>query len=168
MICSQFPASTLCKSVLGFLPCDSQGLLNTLQFFQQFVRPAYESALLQMPCELHVVLVERVLEALRIAEIAEPVLAAAERALGNLEHHRLDAGEAGLAGDLDHVVEFVVVTFAGALHEPGINFGAELNFAHGDGVVELVLCLENERKSEPMRRALSSAEFAPCNDSRVG
>jgi hypothetical protein len=46
---------------------------------------------------------------------------------GDFEHHRLDAGEACLGGDLDHVVEFVVVAFAGALHEPGIDFGAELN-----------------------------------------
>jgi hypothetical protein len=29
------------------------------------------------------------------------------------------------------VIEFVVVAFAGALHEPGVDLGAELDFCHG-------------------------------------
>lgn len=71
--------------------------------------------------ELDVVLLEGVLEANGVAEVAEPVFAAAEGAFGDFKDHGLDAGEAGLACDLDHVIEFVVVAFAGALHEPGID-----------------------------------------------
>jgi hypothetical protein len=80
--------------------------------------------------ELHVVLLEGVLELDGIAEIAEPVFAAAESAFGDLEHHGLDACEAGLGGHFDHVIEFVIIALARALHEPGIDFGTELDFAH--------------------------------------
>ena len=62
---------------------------------------------------------------------ADAVALAFLRPFHHAHRHRLDAGEARLGGDLDHVVEFVVVTFAGALHEPGIDFGAELDFTHG-------------------------------------
>jgi len=61
---------------------------------------------------------------------AEPVFGAAEDALRDFERHRLNAGEARLGGDLDHVIELVVVAFACTLHEPGVDFGAELDFAH--------------------------------------
>ncbi len=80
--------------------------------------------------ELHVMLLKCVVELDRIAEITEPVFAATKAALGAFEHHRLDAGEARRGGDLDHVIEFIVVAFAHALHEPGIDFGTELNFSH--------------------------------------
>ena len=71
--------------------------------------------------ELDIVLLEGVSEADGVAEVAEPVFAAAEGALGDFEDHGFDAGEAGLARDFDHVIEFVVVAFAGALHEPGVD-----------------------------------------------
>ena len=60
----------------------------------------------------------------------EPVFGTAEGALGDLEDHRLDPGEARLGGHLDHVLEFVVVALAGALHEPGVDLGTESNVAH--------------------------------------
>ena len=74
--------------------------------------------------QFHVVLRQAVLELRRILEITEPVVG--ERG----QHHGLDPGEASFAGDLDHVVEFVVVGFAGTLHEPGVDFGSEFDFGH--------------------------------------
>ena len=63
------------------------------------------------------------------------------RMLGDLLHKRpviqaMNLFElSSLGGDLDHVVELVVVTFSGALHEPGVDLGTELDFAHGEKCV---------------------------------
>lgn len=67
-------------------------------------------------------LLQGVLELDRIAEITEPVFAATKGALGAFEHHRLDAGEARHRGNLDHMIEFIVVAFAHTPHEPGVHF----------------------------------------------
>lgn len=81
--------------------------------------------------QLHVVLLEGVLQLHRVTEVAQPVFAAPKGALGDLEHHGLDTGETSLRSHTDHVVEFIVVTLARTLHEPGVHLGTELDFAHG-------------------------------------
>ena len=84
-------------------------------------------------------LIQHVLETLGIAKVAKPVFTAAESTLGNLQHHGLNARKAGFSGDLDHVVEFIIVALAGALHEPGIDLGAKGDFAHVFGYRSLLL-----------------------------
>lgn len=101
--------------------------------------------------QLHVVLLQGVLEADGVAEVAQPVAATTEGAFGDLEDHGLNAGEACFGGHLDHVVQLVVIALAGALHEPGVHLGAEFDFCHRgwDGfgrLLGLLTCLLSGRR----------------------
>ncbi|MEY4483489.1 MAG: hypothetical protein RL693_941, partial [Verrucomicrobiota bacterium] len=80
--------------------------------------------------KLHIVLGETIFKLERILEITEPVFRKSQAALGDFQHHGLNAREASFTGDFDHVIEFVVITFACALHEPGVNFGTEFDVGH--------------------------------------